>query len=94
MDHTVGVFLVVTLRVSMATVVDLTHTYDENVLYLPQGPEGKTDLFNFTIMHRGYSASLDSWYEKMDYVFVCFVSDKTGLPYFKDTYLSLWKTCP
>ncbi|WAR14437.1 hypothetical protein MAR_004542 [Mya arenaria] len=42
------------------TVVDLTHTYGPDVLYPPIGPGGTADMFNFTIMHRGYEPSLDA----------------------------------
>ncbi|XP_052760166.1 isatin hydrolase-like [Mya arenaria] len=45
------------------TVVDLTHTYGPDVLYPPIGPGGTADMFNFTIMHRGYEPSLDAWLE-------------------------------
>ena len=62
MDLQTAIVLGVILPVSIATVVDLTHTYGQDVLYPPAGPNGTSDMFNFTIIHRGYEPSLDAWY--------------------------------
>ena len=53
---------ITSLPVAMTRVVDLTHTYGPDVLYPPVGKNGSADMFNFTIMHRGYEPSLDAWY--------------------------------
>lgn len=55
-----GVFVIL-INSCASTVVDLTHIYGPDVLYPPVGPNGSADLFNFTIMHRGYNADLDAW---------------------------------
>ncbi|KAH3822675.1 hypothetical protein DPMN_124465 [Dreissena polymorpha] len=46
-----------------AKVVDLTHIYGPDVLYPPVGPGGTSNMFNFTIMHRGYEPALNAWLE-------------------------------
>ena len=51
----------VTVHTTVATVVDLTHVYGEDVLYPPIGPGGTSKMYNFTILQRGYSEISKSW---------------------------------
>ena len=64
MKAVLGVFVMVALvttRTTLATVVDLTHVYGDDVLYPPVGPDGTSNMYNFTVMQRGYAELTQSW---------------------------------
>lgn len=57
----IGLVTLVLVDRTGCTVIDLTHVYGDDVLYPPVGPGGTSDMYNFTVMQRGWSDLTKSW---------------------------------